>query len=705
MASTGDAAAPDLISADIDPQKYRPNASRTLIRGAWMITVVVAIAILVPYFAVQLQRSEVVAGFERRLQILADGRGDVIATWLDGMTRPADRVVGSELFRLFATELDLSGGDISDLASRDQAPQPESSVHSGLGVPLAAQLPFMQQVLTDFIKSADFLAGYVVGRNGIAYVTSAGADAITPAQQAISAEVFEAGVLRYGPARAAATGLVLDVYAPIFRAQSEIGADRPVGVLLLTTPIGATLSDILTPPPLSQPGEQPRLVQLDDGAFVAVAPGEAPPLHPATGLDALAGPDRSIPFERRPSIASAQPVYSVGVAVSGPAWWIVQEIDAAALDKAMGGFVAAAITVSVLVVLAVMAAFGAFWWRLSNEHSSAMAGQFHRLAARIEAQKRLLNSINDTITDYIGLKSLDGTYIYVNPAFAHALGRDVGQITGLDDSAIFGSGTAERLVLSDRRALASGAAVTVNEEIYLGKKLHYFQIAKVPYQGDDGNISGIVSVTRDVTEVVEKQRMKEKAVQQMVTALVRAVELRDPYLAGHSRRVAGFATAVAKRLDASAEDIATIEIAANLSQIGKLEIPREILNKPGRLTEAEILQMQEHLNHAAAILRDIDFGLPVFETMYQMHERLDGNGYPAGLSGDQIRLTARILGACDVFCARVEPRAYRAGISAGAALDILEQNVDRYDPTIVAALRETASSVAGEKLIASVAIN
>ena len=108
MASTGDAAAPDLISADIDPQKYRPNASRTLIRGAWMITVVVAIAILVPYIAVQLQRSEVVAGFERRLQILADGRGDVIATWLDGMTRPADRVVGSELFRLGCAN-DLEG--------------------------------------------------------------------------------------------------------------------------------------------------------------------------------------------------------------------------------------------------------------------------------------------------------------------------------------------------------------------------------------------------------------------------------------------------------------------------------------------------------------------------------------------------------------------------------------------------------------------
>jgi PAS domain S-box-containing protein len=560
----------------------------------------------------------------------------------------------------------------------------------------------MQQVLTDFIKNADFLAGYVVGRNGVAYVTSAGADPITPAQQAIAKEVFEIGVLRYGPARSAPAGLVLDIHAPIFRAQSEVATDRPVGVLLLTAPVSAALGQILTPPPLSRPGERPRLVQLDGGVMVAVAPGEAPPVHPVAGLT-LNLPDHTIPFDQRASVDNDQQVYSVGVAVNGPTWWIVQEIGVGAVDAAVSGFMAAAIAVAVLVVIAVIAAFGAFWWRLSNEHSSALAEQFRRLAARIDAQKRLLNSINDTIADYIGLKGLDGTYSYVNPAFARALGRDVDKITGLDDGAVFGQGTAERLRISDQRALTANTAVTVSEEIYLGKKLHSLQISKVPYHGEDGRVSGIVSVTRDVTELVEQQRKKEQAVQQMVGALVRAVELRDPYLAGHSRRVAGFATAVAQRLDASAEDIATVEIAANLSQIGKLAISRDLLNKPDRLTEAEIAEMQRHLDHAAGILREIDFGLPVFETVIQMHERLDGKGYPDGLSGDQILRTARILGACDVFCARVEPRAYRSGIAAEAALEILEQNADRYDPAIVAALRETVSSVAGEKLIAGLA--
>ena len=113
--------------------------------------------------------------------------------------------------------------------------------------------------------------------------------------------------------------------------------------------------------------------------------------------------------------------------------------------------------------------------------------------------------------------------------------------------------------------------------------------------------------------------------------------------------------------------------------------------------------LQQHVDHAATILRDIDFELPVLDTIYQMHERLDGGGYPEGLSGDRIRRTARILGACDVFCARVEPRSYRAGISAQKTLEILEQNAARYDPEVIAALREVAESVTGEKLIAGLA--
>lgn len=702
MSNGGAASETDFISSEVDAERYRPARSRALARGLVVIAVIVVIAVAVPAVMIRFEKADLVTETERRLEILSRGRAEVIETWLDGMTRPADRVVESELFRLFATEMDLSGGDISDLATGGEGVPEGSEVPAGLGVPLAAQLPFMEQVLSDFSRNADFLAGYLVNRDGIAYVTSAGAETIDPEQQAIAKTVFDSGRLTFGPVRASPAGLVMDFYAPILPAQSESGTGKAVGVLLLTTPVAEMLGEILAPPPLAEPGERLKLVQRSGGKTFEIAPGAAPPLRAIDDLEVTEA-GRLIPFAERASIGAPGAVYSVGSAVGGPPWWVVQEIDVAAAQKKISGFVTAATIVAVLVVVTVIAAFGAFWWRLSNEHSSALAEQFRALAARIEAQKKLLDSINNSISEYIGLKSRDGTYRYLNPAFARAIGREVEDAIGLDDAAIFGRGTADRLEASDRRALESGAPVTINEEVYLGSRLHHLQISKVPYQDETGEISGIVSVTRDVTELVEEQKKRERAIQQMVAALVRAVELRDPYLAGHSRRLAGFSVAVAQRLELGAEEIATVEIAANLSQIGKLAVAREILTKPERLSEAEIAQMQQHIDHAVAILRDIDFELPVLETITQMHERLDGGGYPAGLSGERIRLTARILGACDVFCARVAPRSYRSGISPVAALDILEQNGHRYDPAVIAALREVAGSVTGEKLIAGLA--
>jgi len=695
---------PGAMSSKILATENRSGGSRPLLaRAGWGFAIVAALAIAVPFVLINLERASVLSDLERRLGILAQSRAEVIETWLEGLTHPVDKVVNSELFRLFATEVDLSLADISDLASGTQGAdavpaQAKDADGDTIDVPLTAQIPFMSQVLTDFAKSEGYTAAALLNRKGVAYVTSAGAPEITAQQRTIATQTLKSGVLRYGPLRDTSGGLVIDIFAPVLSAQSETARGAPVGVALLSAPVNERLKHLLSAPKLTQAGERLRLVQITADAAYEVAPRDTPSLRRLDNFDS----DKQAPvgtFAERTGVAGGT-VYSLGVPVNGLAWRVIQEIDVKAISDGLSGFIFAVITVAVLIVLAIAAIFGAFWWRLANEHSTALADQFRRLAARIEAQKRLLDSINNTITDHIGLKSLDGTYRYVNPAFARTIGKDVDRAIGLDDAAIFGTGTAQRLKVSDQRALASGAAVTVSEEVYLGAKAHHLQITKVPYRDDAGVFSGIVSVTRDVTELVEEQKKHERAIRQTVAALVRAVELRDPYLAGHSRRVAGFAVAVAQRLGASAEEIATVEIAADLSQIGKLGVPRELLNKPGRLTPAQIKKMQGHLSHAAEILRDIDFNLPVLDTIMAMHERLDGEGYPAGLKGAKISLAARILGACDVFCARLEPRSYRRGISLEAAMKILESNDGRYDPKVIAALRKTAQSIAGEKLLA-----
>ncbi len=677
------------------PEQEQRERGRLLLWGAAVVAVIALAAVLVPSLTIGSKKAQLSEQIAERLELTAAGQAGVISTWLQGSRRLADPVVESELLRLFSAEMDLAGGDMNKMV----APQSDDS---GLGVPLVEQVPFIERIITDFAANADFLSAYLVGRKGDAFVTSSGAPPFSIAQRHLAEESFERGQTAYGAARTLPAGLVLDMAVPIFAAQVEPGRGKPVAVLLLVTPLTSGLAEFLSRDPLASPGTDRVLVQLADGALARIAPGTAAPIAPVTieGFDLAAG---EIPFARRPSLAGPGEVYSAGAMVSGPTWWVLEEVSVAAAERPLATYTTAAVIVAALVVIAVAVAFGAFWWRLASLHNRALAEQYRTLANRIQTQKQLLDSINGTISEFIGLKAPDGSYRYTNPAFAKAVSREPEAMVGLDDAAIFGQGTAKRLAVSDRRVLSSREAMTTDEEVYLDGQLRYLQISKVPFIGSGGEPSGIVSVTRDVTELVEQQRKKERAIQQMVAALVRAIELRDPYLAGHSRRVAEFAAAVGKQLGCNEEQLSTLELASNLSQIGKLSVPKELLSKPARLTPAELREVEAHVDHAIEFLHGIDFELPVVETISQMHERLDGQGYPKGLKGDEISLTGRILGACDVFCARLEPRSYRAGLSPEAVLDILEENLTRYDPKVIEALKQVVATIPGEKLIASIA--
>jgi len=153
-------------------------------------------------------------------------------------------------------------------------------------------------------------------------------------------------------------------------------------------------------------------------------------------------------------------------------------------------------------------------------------------------------------------------------------------------------------------------------------------------------------------------------------------------------------------MNASDLDVSTVEAAANLSQVGKLFVDRNLLFKAEALTAEEKEEMAQHVEHAAKVLQDIDFGLPIFDAVYQMNETLDGLGYPKGLKGDEIMLPARVLAVVNSFCAMVEPRAYRGARSVDESLTIIESGEDAYDKRVVTVLKEVVKSSIGEKILA-----
>lgn len=697
MSSLDDAAA--LIAPTLPEAAARSRAGRRkpLWLGIAVMAVIVVASVAFPIASIQDRNAALQASLQQRLQTVAAGRRDVIETWLDGQRQLADRVADAEIFRLFATEMAIGAYAGSSFPVPESVPSDDELTEDN--PTLAEQLPYMAQLLTDFVLDVEFLAGYLINRDGVAYVTSGGAPALTAAQKAAADGVLASGGVVYGAARTSTAGLVMDLYVPVIAMGDGAQQGKPVAVLMFAVPVGGKFAVLLQPGPLWQAGERLTLVQRTGDTLTGLSPDDSDRLVALSHAHALtpAGP---LAFARRPALDGRGEVYSAGYPVDGTSWWVVQEVDVAAAERDLDTYVAVVGGVAALVVAAVVAAFVAFWWRLNSHHNRAIADQYRRLAATIEAQRRLLDSINGTIVDHIGLKDRDGAYVYANQAFADAVGRPVDAVTGMDDRALFGQSAGERLAALDRKVLAEGSPVTAKEEIYLHNRKRHLQISKVPYRGESDEISGVVSVNRDVTELVEAEERRARAVKQTVAALVRAIEFRDPYLAGHSRRVAGFAAAVVRQLGDTEADQTTVEVAANVSQIGKLSVPRDILQKPERLSAAEIKVLEGHVDHAHEILREIPFDLPVVDTVYQMYERLDGSGYPRGLAADAISRPARVLAVCDVFCARVAPRSYRAGITPAEALAVLTDNADRYDSEIVAAMRDVVASTAGEKLLA-----
>ncbi|HSM98990.1 MAG TPA: HD domain-containing phosphohydrolase, partial [Gallionella sp.] len=187
----------------------------------------------------------------------------------------------------------------------------------------------------------------------------------------------------------------------------------------------------------------------------------------------------------------------------------------------------------------------------------------------------------------------------------------------------------------------------------------------------------------------EQHRVLGKALEGTIHTVSMAVELRDPYTAGHQRRVAELACAIAREMGLDNERIEGIRLGATIHDIGKIGIPAEILSKPTRLTPIELQVVREHAVMGFNILKDVKFPWPVAGIAYQHHERMDGSGYPQGLKGEAISLEARIVAVADVIESMASHRPYRAALGMPAALDEIVQNRGRlYDAQVVDACRQ-----------------
>jgi HD-GYP domain-containing protein (c-di-GMP phosphodiesterase class II) len=202
------------------------------------------------------------------------------------------------------------------------------------------------------------------------------------------------------------------------------------------------------------------------------------------------------------------------------------------------------------------------------------------------------------------------------------------------------------------------------------------------------------TIERVQQEIADRKRAEEalqhnletlhRVLEETIQAVAFTVEIKDPYTAGHQRRVAQLACAIAKDMGLPEEQIEGIYMAGLVHDIAKINVPGEILSKPGRLSPFELGIIQVHPQAGHDILKTVEFPWPIAQIVLQHHERINGSGYPQGLKGDQILIQARILSVADVVVAMASHRPYRPALGVDEALEEILQNRDiLYDPQVV----------------------
>jgi PAS domain S-box-containing protein len=281
-------------------------------------------------------------------------------------------------------------------------------------------------------------------------------------------------------------------------------------------------------------------------------------------------------------------------------------------------------------------------------------------------------------------RPVDWVYLQVNPAFESITG--VSDVAGKHVWEVLPElrPDSELLEVYGKVAATGKPAVFETQERVEGRILRISVTS--PARGD------FAAVMEDVTERVagekalaDSNQRLEKMVYDVAAAMGSVVEARDPYTQGHELRVADLARRIATEMRLPEDEIDGIGMAALLHDIGKLRIPAEILTKPGVLSPAEFSLIREHPRGGHEILDHIDFPWPVAETVLWHHERLDGSGYPDGLHGDEIPLSARILAVADVVEAMSSHRPYRPLVGLDKAIEEISSNRQRYDTDVVQA--------------------
>ncbi len=338
----------------------------------------------------------------------------------------------------------------------------------------------------------------------------------------------------------------------------------------------------------------------------------------------------------------------------------------------------------------------------------------------------------DNISDVISIISNDGDILYMSPSVEPLLGYTIDELIGENLDKVIDFDDIKNIKEIIKNEVNENKHFIIAEHRILhsnGTWLDFESTGTIVYDEEE-NISSVVFNSRDITQrkktemeldkhrnhleelvkerTIELEELNTKLYEEIemrkisdeelkknviklritlistVEAIALTVETRDPYTAGHQRRVSQLSAAIAREMHLNDELIESIQMAGIVHDLGKIYVPSEILTRPGPLVEEEFNLIMIHSKVGYDILRTIEFPWPLDQIVYQHHERIDGSGYPQGLCGDKIRLESKILAVADTVEAMSNHRPYRPAVGLENALrEITDKKGVLYDESVV----------------------
>ncbi len=670
-----------------------------LVAGLILALVAILGVVLVVRF-VESERQRETQNWQIRLGIVADSRAAAVNEWLEAQFTTLRALAENASLQLYVTEISLAR---SGANAREELG--ETGYLRNLLVATADRdgfaVPFTGPDVNANVERAGLAGLALLDREGDPLVATPGMPPLSGRLRALLQDLPEGerGLLdiHKGVDDRPAMGFVF----PVFGVQEDAGTSRVIGHV-----VGIRVVDGELYRRLQQPGEAARTAETflaringPNVEFLSPLADGTPPLQRVLALDTpeLASAfvlQNAGGFGRRIDYGN-EAVLVTGRTITGAPWVLVRKISAEEALASTENRLKAMLIVFILIIVVTSFAMVAVWRHGSSLRATAAAERYRIAAERFGNLGKFLRVVTDSQATEMMAVTEDGLVTFANKRAADSAGISAEDMVNKPLSAVIGPVRAKayqainRPILEDAETiLAHGEPITnvhrFDDEMgfQIVRSIHY------PLRADRDHPGAVLMILDDITELMQERERREDVFRALVETLVDLVGRRDPYSANHATRVAEVSSAIAVEMDLGADDIRTIDIAAQLMNLGKTLIPVEVLTSPQKLTAEERKLISDSIFTSAQLLEGVNFDGPVVETIRQVQERWDGSGRPHGLCGEDIMLGARIVAVANAFVAMVSERAYRhRSATFDEALDMLHAECGKaYDRRIVTAL-------------------